>query len=136
MATNAIAIPRPRAAFWTGRVLSALCALFLAFDAVMHIVNPWFVVEASRRLGYAPAIIRPIGIAELLCLLAYVFPRTAVLGTVLLTGYLGGAVATQVRIGSPSFLFPVVIAVLLWGGLYLRDERIRALLPFRTKGVH
>jgi len=74
---------------------------------------------------------RPIGIAELLCVLTYVFPRTAVLGAVLLTGYLGGATATKVRLGDPSFLFPVFIAVLVWGGLYLRDGRLRALLPFR-----
>ncbi|HEX9108038.1 MAG TPA: DoxX family protein, partial [Longimicrobiales bacterium] len=100
------------------------------------VLNPSFVVEASRGLGYAPAVMRPIGIAELLCVLAYAFPRTAVLGAVLLTGYLGGATASKVRLGDPSFLFPVVIAVLLWGGLYLRDERLRALLPFTTKGRH
>jgi hypothetical protein len=111
---------------WAGIVVSALPALFLFFDGAMKLAKPPFVVEATVRLGYPESVILGLGIVLIVCTIIYVIPRTAVLGAILLTGYLGGAVATQVRAGNGPFpiLFPVIIGVLLWGGLFLRDERI------------
>lgn len=119
---------------WTGRILSGLAALFLAFDAIMKLFTPAAVVQATTQLGYSAATIVPIGIVLLCCVAIYVIPKTSVFGAILLTGYLGGAVATNVRAGNPVFsyiLAPVYVAAFLWLGLYLRDERLRALVPFR-----
>ena len=118
----------------TGQILSGLLALFLLFDGAMKLVKPAFVVEATVQLGYPESVIVGLGIVLLACTALYMIPRAAVLGTILLTGYLGGAVASQVRGGEGWFptLFPVVFGALLWGGLYLRDERLRALIPLRT----
>ncbi|UWZ85293.1 DoxX family protein [Occallatibacter riparius] len=115
---------------WTGRVLSMLLGAFFLFDAVMKFVKPAAVVTATLQLGFRESSIVPIGLALLACTVLYFVPRSAVFGALLLTGYLGGAVASQVRIGAPSFniLFPIVFASLVWTGLYLRDERVRALL--------
>jgi DoxX-like family len=114
-----------------GHVLGGLPALFLLFDGAMKLVKPAFVVEATTELGYSEGIIVPLGIVLVACTLLYLMPRTSVLGAILLTGYLGGAVATHVRAGEGWFpiLFPVVFGAMLWGGLVLRDERLRALLP-------
>jgi hypothetical protein len=119
---------------WTGRIISALPILFLLMDGVMKLVKPPIVVETTIQLGYPESVILPIGIVLLISTLLYLIPRTAILGAILLTGYLGGAVATHVRIGTGWFpvLFPVIIGVLLWLGLYLRDDRLRALVPMRT----
>ena len=127
-------VPVSKARLWTGRIISALPVLFFIFDGVMKLVKPPVVVQATLQLGYPESIILPIGIVLLACTALYVFPRTAVLGAILLTGYLGGAVATHVRVGAGWFpvLFPVVFGVLIWGGLYLRDERLRTLIPLRT----
>jgi hypothetical protein len=116
------------AALWIGRVIGALGVLFLAFDGAMKLVQPAPVVEASSRLGFSGASLVAIGVVLLVSTLLYVIPRTAVLGAVLLTGYLGGAVATHVRSGDPAFpiLFPVIFGTLLWVSLYLRSERLRA----------
>ena len=117
-----------------GRVLSGLAALFLAFDTVGKVLTVPQVVEATVALGYPAASVRVIGIIELLSLVLYLFPRTAVFGAVLLTGYLGGAVATHVRIVSPLLthvLFPAYVAALVWGGLWLREMRLQPLLPVR-----
>ena len=116
-----------------GCVLGLLPALFLAFDAVMKLVKPAFVVEATVRLGYPEGVIVGLGVVLLACTALYLIPRTSFLGAVLLTGYLGGAAATHVRVGSGLFsiVFPVILGVLLWGGLVLRDERLRALLAAR-----
>jgi hypothetical protein len=121
-----------RKTLWAERVLSALPALFLLFDAVMKLVKPAPVVEATVALGYPQSVIRGLGIVLLACTILYVIPRTAVLGAILLTGYLGGAVATHVRVGDGAFpvVFPVILGALLWGGLYLRDERLRSLVPW------
>lgn len=119
---------------WAGRIISALPVLFLLFDSVIHIMKIAPVVEAFAQLGYPASVARSLGILELVCIVLYVIPRTSVLGAILLTGYLGGAVATNLRVGLPLFghvLFPVYIGVLLWGGLLLRDERLRALVPLR-----
>lgn len=117
-----------------GRVMSALPALFLFVDGVGKLVRPAPVVEGTLQLGYPESVLLGLGIVLLVCTVFYVIPRTAILGAILLTGYLGGAIATHVRVGSPIFshiLFPVYIAVLIWGGLYLRDERLRTLIPLR-----
>ena len=115
---------------WGGRILSALPALMLLFSGAMKLMKPAPVLQEFARLGYQESAILGIGILELVCLALYLIPRTAVLGAILLTGYLGGATATHVRLGDP-FIPPIVCGVLLWGGLYLRDERIRALIPLR-----
>jgi hypothetical protein len=115
---------------WAGCIMSALPVLMLLFSGVMKLVKPAPVVEGFARLGYAEHLALGIGIVELVCTLVYVIPRTSILGAILLTGYLGGATATHVRIGDPYFA-PIVLGVLVWGGLFLRDDRLRALVPLR-----
>jgi len=119
---------------WAGLAVTALPVLFLLFDAVMKLVNPAPVAESMRSLGYPLDLAPTIGVLQLACIAAYVVPRTSVLGAILLTGYLGGAVATHVRVGNPlasHVLFPVYVGVLVWAGLYLREPRLRALVPLR-----
>jgi hypothetical protein len=119
---------------WAGRVVSGLAILFLLFDATLKLSQVPQAVEGTKQLGYPASVIVPLGIVQLVCLALYLIPRTSVLGAILWTGYLGGAVATHVRVGNPLFthiLFPVYVALLLWGGLWLRDRRLRELLPFR-----
>ena len=121
---------------WAGRVLSGIAVLFLAWDAAMKLLMVQPVLETNAALGYSVGAIRPIGFIELACLALYVVPRTAVVGAVLWTGYLGGAIATHVRVDSPLLshtLFPIYVAALLWGGLFLRDPRVRALLLSRPR---
>ena len=132
--SDAQSAPLSKGRLWTGRIMNALPALFLFMDAVGKLLKPAPVVEGTVQLGYPESVLLGLGIVLLACTVFYVIPRTAILGAILLTGYLGGAVATHVRVGSPLFshiLFPVYLAVLLWGGLYLRDERLRALIPLR-----
>ncbi len=117
-----------RYARWAGRVVSALVVAFLAFDGITKAMMAEPVVEATTRLGYHEGAVFGIGVTLLLCTALYAVPRTAILGAILLTGYLGGAVATQVRVEDPWFLFPAFVGVLAWGGLYMRDERVRALV--------
>ena len=119
---------------WTGYVMTILSSLFLLLDGVMKLFKPRFVVEATMQLGYQESAILPIGIILLICTVLYLIPITSVLGAILLTGYLGGAVATHVRAGQGSFpiIFPVIIGVLIWGGLYFRDHRLRNLIPLLT----
>ena len=124
-----------RKALWAGRIVSALPVLLLLMDGVMKLVKPSFVVEANVKLGYQESVIIPLGVVLITCALLYAIPQTSVLGAILVTGYLGGAVATHVRVGDPLFshiLFPVYIGVIIWLGLYLRDGRLRALAPLRT----
>ncbi|MCI0405524.1 MAG: DoxX family protein [candidate division Zixibacteria bacterium] len=119
---------------WAGRIISALPALFLLADSMGKFVQPAAVVEGTVRLGYSASIILPLGILLFACTVLYLIPRTSVLGAILLTGYLGGAVATHARIGDPVFshiLFPVYLGVMVWGGLFLRDARLPALIPLR-----
>ena len=115
---------------WVGRIVSALAWLFLLVDGVMKLFKPPVVVKATLQLGYAESAIVGIGATLLVCTLLYIVPRTSTLGAVLLTGYLGGAVASNVRAGMPLFnvVFPLIIAALVWGGLWLRDLRVRNLL--------
>ena len=110
--------------------MSALPVLLLLSSAVMKFLKPASVVEGFAHLGYPESLALALGILELACTVVYVIPRTSVLGAILLTGYLGGATATHVRIGEPFFA-TVVVGVLVWGGLFLRDPRVRALIPLR-----
>jgi DoxX-like protein len=118
-----------RTVSWTGRTLSGLVIAFMVLDGVIHILKPAPVVDAFAQLGFPLRLAIGIGIVELVCTALYAIPRTAVLGALLLTGYLGGAIATQLRAGAGWFptIFPLIIAALLWGGLALRDARVRAL---------
>jgi len=122
---------RSRTARWSGGVMSGLALLFLAFDAGIKLVMAPQAIEATGQLGYPSSVVVPLGVIELVLLVLYVVPRTALVGVVLWTGYLGGAIATHVRLENPLFthvLFPVYIAALLWGALWLRDPRTRVLL--------
>jgi|SRR5215204_4098076 len=115
----------------TGYILTALPAVFLLLDGVMKLFKPSFVVEGTTRLGYPETTIVPAGITLVACTILYLIPRTSVLGAILLTGYLGGAVATHVRFleGVFPIVFPVIIGTLIWAGLYLREPRLRTLVP-------
>lgn len=126
--------PVSKTRLWAGWIMSALALLFLLFDSVIKLMQIDPVKESFTQLGYPVTLALGIGMLELVCIVVYVIPRTSVLGAILLTGYLGGAVATHVRIGSPLFshmLFPVYVGLLVWGGLYLREDRLRALIPLR-----
>ena len=119
----------------TGRVLMVLALSFLALDAVAKLLQVAQVVSGTVALGYPSGSVRTLGVLELLCVLLCAIPRTSVLGAVLLTGFLGGAVATHLRLEHPLLthtLFPTYVAALVWGGLFLRDRRLRALLPHRA----
>jgi len=113
--------------------LTVLSALFLLFDGVSHIWQPGPVVDAMTRLDFPMSLSAGIGILEIICVLIYAIPRTAVLGAVLLTGYLGGAVAIQLRAGSPFFetIFPIIMGVLVWAGILFRERRLWAFIPVR-----
>jgi len=113
---------------WTGLLIGAWVVLFLAFDSVVKLLRLDVAVEGTTRLGYPADLVAIIGLIELVCLLAYVIPRTAPIGALLLTAYLGGATATQVRVEDPWFLFPVGVGVLIWGALWLRNPRLVAIL--------
>jgi DoxX-like protein len=128
------ASPVSRGRLWTGRIISALVVLFLLFDGITEAMKVKAVLDASAQLGYPVTTIAGIGITLLVCTALYLIPQTAVLGAVLLTGYLGGAVASSVRISGPLFniLFPIIFAAVMWAGLFLREERLRALMPLRT----
>jgi hypothetical protein len=132
MHTAAIVNQPARSVSWTGRTLSALVVAFMVFDGVVHIVKPAPVADSFAQLGVPLRLAVGIGIVELACTVLYAIPRTAVFGALLLTGYLGGAVATQLRGGAAWFptIFPIIVAALLWGGLALRDARVRALASY------
>jgi hypothetical protein len=118
-----------------GGILSGLPMLFLLVDGAMKVAKAAVVVEGTAELGYPESVIVGIGVTLLACTILYAIPQTSILGAILLTGYLGGAVATHVRVGNPVFshvLFPVYLGVMIWGGLCLREERLRALLPLRS----
>jgi hypothetical protein len=124
------------AALWTGHVITAIVVLFCAFDGIMKVIKEPHVIAASAELGYSPNSMAAIGAVLLFCTFIYVVSRTAPLGAILLTGYLGGAVASNVRIGHPLFegIFPVIFAVLVWAGLLLRDVDLRNAILFQKVG--
>ena len=124
-----------RSTVWTGRTLTAVAVLFLIFDATVKLLQLTPAVDATAQLGFKASVLVPLGIIEALCLAAYLVPQTSVAGAILWTGYLGGAVAVQLRVGNPLFsnvLFPVYVAALLWGGLWLRRAQLRAVVPLTT----
>ena len=121
-------------AAWTGRAMSALVVAFLLFDGAIKMVPMDIVITTSEQLGIPGDLARILGTLTLLSTILYMIPQTSVLGAILLTGYLGGAIATHLRVGSPLFshtLFGVYLGLLVWGGLYLREPRLRALIPIR-----
>ena len=125
-----------RKGLWAGRIMSGLMVLFLLFDSAGKLLRLQPVVEGTAKLGFPTGVIVPLGVVLLACVVLYLIPRTAILGAVLLTGYLGGAVATHVRAADPLFshvLFPLYVGALIWGGLYLRDNRVRALIGPRRR---
>ncbi|NMO15755.1 DoxX family protein [Pyxidicoccus fallax] len=122
-----------KAQLWTGRILSGIAVLFLTMDGVMKFVAPPEVLQGSEALGYAADRLPIMGTLVLTGVALYLIPRTSVLGAIFLTGFLGGAVATHVRVDNPLFshvLFPTYVAAFIWGGLLLRDARLRVFLPF------
>jgi hypothetical protein len=126
--------PVSKRLIWTGRTLSALAILFLLFDSAIKVMQAAPAMEGTQALGYPKNAVFTIGIVELACVLLYAIPQTSVLGAIFLTGYLGGAIASHARIGSPLFthtLFPIYVAVLIWGGVLLREQRLRKLVPLR-----
>lgn len=126
--------PVSKGRLWTGRVISALVVLFLLFDGITKVMKVRAVMEASAQLGYPANAIVTIGIILLVCTVFYIIPQTAVLGAILLTGYLGGAVAANMRIGSAMFntFFPIVFAALAWVGIFLREPRLGTVIPLRN----
>jgi DoxX-like family len=135
MPTHIATMPVSKPALYIGRLLSGVVILFMLFDGAVKLV-PWpIVTETMDKMGYGSSetLARSLGIISIVCTLLYSFPPTSFVGAILLTGYLGGAVASHVRIGSPLFthiLFGVYLGVMLWGGLWLRDRTLRAMLPF------
>jgi hypothetical protein len=129
-------MPVSRSALWTGRILSGLVIVFLLMDGGIKLVPIKEVTETMQKLGYSGTVeqARLLGVLTLACTLLYAIPRTSILGAILLTGYLGGAMATHLRVDSPLFshlLFGLYLGLMAWGGLYLRDPALRALLPIR-----
>jgi len=122
-----------RGSLWAGRIITGLVVLFFLFDSIMKLVKPAFVVEANQQLGYSEHLIIPIALVLLVSTILYVIPATAVLGAILLTGYMGGAVATHVRVDAPLFnvVFAVLFGMLVWAGLFFREPRLKALLPLK-----
>ena len=135
MLSTTQAVPVSKTKLWAGRAMSALPAVMLLFSGILKLTRIEPVLEGFVKLGYPASVALGIGIVEIACVVLYVIPRTAILGAILVTGYLGGAVATHVRVGDPFFsqaLVPFYLGVLVWGGLYLRDARLRALIPVRS----
>jgi hypothetical protein len=136
IAQSAAGASSSKKSVWVGRVLSGLVVLFLIPDGIIKFTKPAPVVEAFTHVGWPLSLANTIGALLLVCTAIYALPRTAFLGAILLTGYLGGAVATHLRAGDPLFshvLFPTYLGALLWLGLYLRDSRLRALVPLRSE---
>jgi hypothetical protein len=120
-----------RGMLWAGHIITVLVALFLLFDSAVKLLKTSQAVQGTVQLGYPESTIVPIGLVLLISLVCYLIPRTSILGAILLTGYLGGATATMVRVGNPWIPFPVFIGMLVWAGIYFRDAQVRALIPLR-----
>jgi hypothetical protein len=131
MKTTSSPNPVSKKMLWSGYIMSAIPVLLLLMSGVMKLMKPPSVVEGFGKFGYPESLIFGLGLVEIACTIVYLMPRTSVLGAILVTGYLGGATATLVRVGDHTFFAPIVLGVLVWGGLYLRDPRLRALIPFR-----
>jgi DoxX-like family len=126
------AAPTSKKMLWTGRVISAIPILLMIFSAVMKLIKAAPLVQGMSRYGYPESQVVTIGVLELLSCIVYVIPNTAVLGAILMTGYLGGATATNFRMNDPSYIMTFLLGVFVWGGLFFRDARVRALLPLRS----
>lgn len=122
-----------KAKFWAGRIITTLMVLFLFFDSGSKILKLAAVMDGTTRVGYPASLVQPIGVVLLVCTILYMIPRTSVLGAILLTGYLGGATATMVRVQDALFLFPAGFGMLAWLGLFLREPRLWGLVPLRTE---
>jgi hypothetical protein len=125
------AAPISKTSLWSGRILSALALLVFAFSGMFVLLKPAAAMQGFVHYGYPDGAMLRIIVVEIACAIVYAIPRTSVLGAILLTGYLGGATATHVRVGEPFFL-PIIVGIAVWAGLYLRDARLRALIPLRT----
>ncbi|WP_110514320.1 DoxX family protein [Herpetosiphon llansteffanensis] len=132
---TALTATSSKTSLWASRIMRGLPILFLLFDGGYKLFNPAPVAESFAALGYPDGIALSLGLLLIVCTIVYAIPRTAVLGAILLTGYLGGAIASHVRVGDPLFslIFPIIIGGLLWGGLYLSDQRLRAIFPVRSE---
>jgi hypothetical protein len=124
-------MPSSKKMLWAGRVASGLPALLVLFGSIPKLLQLPAVIDGFRQAGLPPSTVLPVGIIEFACTLVYLIPRTRFLGAILMTGVLGGAVATNVRMGDPTWILPALCGVLVWGGLFLRDEPLRALIPVR-----
>lgn len=135
MSSSTLTLPVPRSRAWTGRIVTALVVLFLLFDGAIHLLVPPPVVQAFAQLGVPLHLSVGIAIVELVCIALYAVPRTSILGALLLTGYLGGAVAIQLRAEAALFptLFPIIVGALAWAGLVLRDESLRRFMFGRAE---
>ena len=120
-----------KSALWTGRVMSALAVLMVLFASVVKLMRTAAAIEGFAHAGLPEKLMIPVGLIELICVVVYVIPQTSILGAILMTGLLGGATMTGLRIGDPSVPIPIVLGMLAWGGLYMRDVRLRALIPLR-----
>jgi hypothetical protein len=131
MQAGTLTAPTSKWMLWAGRVISALPVLVLLMSAAMKFLKPPQVVEGFAQLGWDESLAFRLGFVEIACTVVYLIPRTAILGAILLTGYLGGATATHVRVGD-AFFAPIILGVLVWGGLWMRDQPLRSLIPWRT----
>lgn len=131
--TQTVTNSTSKVSLWAGRIMGALAILFLIFDGVVKVMQMPQAVEPTMKFGYAASMLLTLGVIELACLVLYIIPRTAVFGAILMTGYLGGAIATQMRMGAEPFsiVFPIIIGALIWGALFLRDSQLRTLVPVR-----
>ncbi len=127
-----MAVPVSKTAVWTGRVLSAIPCLMILFGSVLKFMRVPSVTEGFLRSGLSERLILPVALIELTCVVLYLIPQTSVLGAIFMTGLLGGATITSLRVGDPTFPVPVILGMMAWGGLFLRDARLRALIPLRT----
>jgi len=129
--SNTQSAPVSKASLWAGRILSALAVLLFVFTAMFSLLKPAVAMQGFAHYGYPQRAFLPIAIVELACAILYAIPRTSVLGAILLTGYLGGATATHVRVGEPPIM-AIIVGIVVWLGVYLREPRLRALIPLRT----
>jgi len=135
METSTLDTPAARLSkgvLWTSRLLSALPVLFVLLGSVLKLMKTASVIQGFAQAGVPARLIVPVGLIELTCVVVYLVPSTSVLGAILLTGLLGGATVTTLRIGDPTYPMPILLGMMAWGGLYLRDRRLRALIPLRA----
>lgn len=134
MAISVKQSPASKPVLWIARVLGAVAVLFFLFDGISHLLRPGPVVDAFTRLAFPIGLAPLLGVLQIVLLVVYLIPRTRVLGTVLITGYLGGAIAVNMRAGDPAFetLFPIILGVLFWAPLYLTDPDVRSVFPLRS----